>query len=259
MKQAYTLSIFLLALPLLSFAQDAETEGTTPEQNVDESAPTQEMEITPLVETEKKHRNAIAIDFGAQGVGLDYGYSLNRHFAVHLGYMMLPVSIEDYAYDFQGTKTQMDIDVKFSHMALKLDYYPFAWSGFKLMAGVAYFMNNEADVNIMLDESIYFGDDGDGDGFGDFEFTPDEIGNIDIGVDWDAFNPYFGFGFGRAVPDGYMDFGMDMGMFYMGSPNVSVDATGMLEDTSKEEEQLQANFADYKWLPQLNFRISFRF
>ena len=85
------------------------------------------------------------------------------HFAVHLGYMMLPVSIEDYAYDFQGTKTQMDIDVKFSHMALKLDYYPFAWSGFKLMAGVAYFMNNEADVNIMLDESIYFGDDGDGD------------------------------------------------------------------------------------------------
>ena len=55
------------------------------------------------------------------------------------------------------------------------------------------------------------------------------------------------------------DLVVDMGMFYMGSPNVSVDATGMLEDTSKEEEQLQANFADYKWLPQLNFRISFRF
>ena len=37
----------------------------------------------------------------------------------------------------------------------------------------------------MLDESIYFGDDGDGDGLGDFELI-DEIGNIDIGVDWDV-------------------------------------------------------------------------
>jgi hypothetical protein len=259
MKQVYTLSIFLFVLPSLSFAQDAEKEGGTSGQNVDTSAPSQEAVTTPLIDMEKEHRQAIAIDFGAQGFGLDYGYSLNRHFAAHLGYMMLPVSIEDYAYDFQGTKTQMDINVKFSHMALKLDYYPFAWSGFKLMAGVAYFINNEADVNIMLDESIYFGDDGDGDGFGDFEFTPDEVGNIDVGVDWKAFNPYFGFGFGRAVPDGYMDFGMDMGMFYMGSPNVTVEATQMLEDTAKEEEQLQSSFADYKWLPQLNFRISFRF
>jgi hypothetical protein len=45
----------------------------------------------------------------------------------------------------------------------------------------------------------------------------------------------------------------------MGSPNVTVEATQMLEDTAKEEEQLQSSFADYKWLPQLNFRISFRF
>lgn len=259
MKQVLSLSIWLFFLPLLSFAQDAETEGASLQQNVDTSETNQKLTITPLVKPEKKHKHAIAIDFGAQGVGLDYGYSLNRHFAAHLGFMMLPVSIEDYAYDFEGTKTQMDLNVKFSHMALKLDYYPFAWSGFKLMAGVAYFLNNEADVNIMLDESIYFGDDGDGDGLGDFEFTPDEIGNIDIGVDWDAFSPYFGFGFGRAVPDGYMDFGMDLGVFYMGSPKVTVDATGMLEDTSQEEEELQANFADYKWLPQLNFRISIRF
>ena len=55
-------------LPLLSFAQDAETEGATLQQNIDTSETNQELTITPLVEPEKKHKHAIAIDFGAQGV-----------------------------------------------------------------------------------------------------------------------------------------------------------------------------------------------
>lgn len=236
------LSAALLFAGSLAFAQDAD-------------APSSDNSSTDGI-LESHH--AVGLNFGLQGVGLDYGYAFNQHFALRGGFMTLPISITDFNYDFDGTQTAINANVNFTHLYAKAEYYPFSGSSFKLIGGLGYFLNNEADATILLTESIFFGDDADGDGNGDFEFTPDDIGRIDIGLNWSDINPYFGLGFGRAVPNKSVGFGMDIGMFYMGEPDVSVNATGMLEDTEEEEAELEENLKDYAWLPQINFRLSFR-
>lgn len=244
-------SLFLsmaLLFGLNVFAQEETTE--TPASSTD-ATPT---DATPMSDS----RQSIALNFGLQGIGLDYGYKLNDKFSLRGGFMTLPISITDFDYEFDGTQTAVNANVNFTHISVKADYYPFKNSSFKLIAGFGYFLNNKADATIILTENIYFGEDGDGDGNGDFVFTPDDIGRIDIGLDWTDFNPYFGIGFGRTVPNKSVGFGIDLGMFYMGSPDVSVIATGMLEDTSEEEAELEENLSEYAWLPQLNFRLSFR-
>jgi hypothetical protein len=205
---------------------------------------------------ESKH--SIALNLGLQGAGLEYAYAFNQQFALRGGFMTLPISITNFNYDFDGTQTAINANVNFTHLSVKADYYPFASSSFKIIGGFGYFLNNEADATILLTEAIYFGDDTDGDGKGDFVFEPDDIGQINIGLDWTSFNPFIGLGFGRAVPNKSVGFGMDFGMFYMGAPDVTINATNMLEDTEEEEAELEENLKDYAWLPQMNFRLTFR-
>jgi len=204
------------------------------------------------------HKHAVALDFGIQGIGLDYAYAFNPHLALRAGFMTLPISVTNLNYDFDGTQTAINANVNFTHLSVKADWYPWESSSFKLIAGFGYFLNNNADATILLTDAIYFGDDTDGDGNGDFVFEPEDIGQIQIALDWADFNPYVGLGFGRAVPNKSVGFGMDFGAFYMGSPDVTVNATGMLEDTNEEEAELEENLSAYAWLPQINFRLSFR-
>ena len=67
------------------------------------------------------------------------------------------------------------------------------------MGGVSY-SNNEVTTDILINETIYLGEDGD-DADSKEILCLDDLGRIGIDVEWNKVAPYFGVGFGRAVPN----------------------------------------------------------
>jgi hypothetical protein len=244
-----TLNAFLFAgamgISTFSFAQDAPPPP-----------PTEESTFTPLIEPGAM---ALGLNFGLPGVGLDFAYKINQSFSARARFQTLPFELNDFEYTLDGQDLLADVTLNFSQIGIVADYYPFKSSSFKLMAGVSYFINNSFSATIAINDTLYVGEDGsDADDLGDFVFYPDDIGTITIASEWGQIVPYMGLGFGRAVPNKRVGFGIELGAYYIGAPDVNVDATGMLTETSEEEAGLEEGLSEYAWLPQINLRLSVR-
>ena len=248
----------ILLVPLLvltgytfTLAQSSGSDPLVTDQTVDEQKD-REFSI--------RQKNSLGINIGAQGIGLDYGRKITRHFNVRLRGQALPISLDDIDVTASDQDLLVDLDVDYSNIGLIFDYEPFMGSSFKLMAGASYFIGNTLSGFAEVTEPLYFGDDGsDADDKGDFVFTPNDIGTLDGEFIWADIAPYGGLGFGRTISKFGFGFGIELGAYYMGSPDINIEATGMIEETSAEEEELEDNLSEIKWLPQLNFRFSFRF
>lgn len=60
------------------------------------------------------------------------------------------------------------------------------------------------------------------------------------------------------IPKNRWGFAMDLGLFYTGKPSAEIRATEKLEPNADQEEQLEKNISEYQFLPQLNFRLTYR-
>ena len=197
-----------------------------------------------------KGRSAIAFNFSSVGLGFEYARNLNhRHLNARIRLNTLRLSNFERAMSIGGAPTQIVADINVFNTDLLLEYLPFSKSSFKLIGGVSFIFKGEGSVKVAYGESIKYGD---------LTITPEEIGDLTIGVDYGGVAPYMGLGFGRAIPKTNVGFGFELGTYYAGSPKVSLDATEMLSDTVKEEAQLQSNLSDYKWFPFINLRLSFK-
>ncbi len=197
-------------------------------------------------------RHGIGLVFGVPGIGLDYGYRLNPNIMFRLRGQTLPFSVNDYDFEIDDQDVLVDLDMNLTQIGVVVDYHPFSNSSFKLIGGLTYFVQSKIDVGVLVSDTLFLGENN------DFVFYPEDIGRIDIKTNWNSVVPYIGLGFGRAVPKKRVGFGIELGTHYVNSPKVQVLATGMLEDTSESGPQLENDLADFKWLPQFNFRLSIR-
>lgn len=195
------------------------------------------------------NRGALAINISSIGIGLEYAHNINRHLNGRLRLNTLNISDYGQAIELSGSPTYVTANVNVLNTDILLEYLPFKQSSFKMVFGGSIIFNGKADINVAYNEEIQYGD---------LIIDPEEVGDLTIGVDYGGFAPYIGIGFGRAVPRKSVGFGLELGTYYAGSPNVSLQATNMLADTVQEEEQLQSNLSDYKWMPFLNMRLAFR-
>lgn len=203
--------------------------------------------------------HAIGINFGTQGVGLDYAYRINPHFSARLRGLYNKFEFQDYPYALDGQDVNINIALDLQQVGLIFDYYPSKNSSFKLMFGAAYFLQNSIDLGIRIQDTLFIGDDGpDPDDKGDFVFYPDDIGGIDLGVTWNQIAPYVGLGFGRAVPKGRVGFALELGAYYTGAPQIESASYGLINISEAEEAELQENLAQFAWYPQMNFRLSIK-
>lgn len=194
-------------------------------------------------------RGALAINLSTVGIGIEYAHNINKHLNARLRLNLLQISNLEQAMELGGAPTFITANVDIFNTDLLLEYLPFSNKNFKLVVGGSFISSGKADINIAYNEAIKYGD---------IVIEPEDIGDMTIGVDYAGFAPYMGLGWGRAVPRKNVGFGIEIGTYYVGSPDVSLAATNMLADTSQEEGQLQENMNDYKWFPFLNLRLAFR-
>lgn len=222
-----------------AFAQEQEDPGQ-------ESEKKEQKEKTNPYEHFAK-RKALGLSLGIPGIGLEYAQNVAKHVNLRARFNYFGLSGYETTLNVSGQDVNVVAGAQALNFDLMAEYLPFTKSSFKLVGGVAYLANMGITADVMLDRSIQYGD---------ITIDPEEIGQIDIGVDWSGFAPYLGFGFGRAVPKRRVGFGVEIGAYYAGAPDVSITATEMLAGTADEEQELEENLAPYAWIPRVTLKLS---
>jgi hypothetical protein len=226
------LSIFCLIFAMSAYSQEVESE-TEPE--------------TEQEETRKNRRHAIGFSAGT-GFAFDYSYKLNESFTVTARYNVLDYEVKELEQEVDGEELLIDATIDFKNIDVFFSYYPFK-SSFRLIGGIGSFSNNTLNVVANFKNSV---------NIGDVEFNSDDIGELNITTVWKKTAPYAGIGFGRAVPKNKrLGFGLEIGTYFAGSPDVTLEATGLIEQTKDQEALLQESFSELKFIPYISFRLSY--
>ncbi len=208
----------------------------------------QELEMnSESSKSSSERKNAIGLHAGFPGFGLDYGRNLNQTFMVRAQVNYLSLSMNNYAYRFSNQDFIINADVKFINLDVLMDYHPFKKSSFKMTVGISYFIDQVVSSTVGLSGDIKFND---------LSYTAQQVGIFGITNTWVSLAPYGGVGFGRAVPKRKVGFGVELGTYYVGRPNPTIIATGMLTDNKDNEQQLKDDLSEYRWIPVLKMRFS---
>jgi len=222
---------------------------------------------------------SVGVKASTFGYGLEAATPLNKMLAFRAGINSLSViknvikigefnySLSDYQDDLDGYFTSMPNairvkpDINFTHGNLLLDFYP-GGGIFHLTTG--FFMGTS---KIKATGSVVDSNNKRLDLLPDKEWPTVEIGGKDIRLASSntlelqlggAIKPYFGLGFGRAVPKKRVSFKFELGLIYQGNYSIKLNNTA-LNLNAYEEDVKDTNFEQYlKFWPMMNFQLSYR-
>ena len=190
----------------------------------------------------------VQIEGGTQGFGADVRYSFLPKLSARLGANFLPVTANN-VFSVSGFDANNSLSAKFSNIHLLADYTPFKAQWFRLVGGAAYLIKGDGNVNIVPNGNY---------NFGNTTITADQIGQLNVDVTWKGVAPYLGFGFFKAVPSRMFNINLDLGTYYLSSPNTTVTGTKLLADNSSQQGQINENLKNYRFLPVLQLNFNFK-
>lgn len=173
----------------------------------------------PLVQANADNNVSVGIQAGTVGVGPSISWRFSDHFALTGAYGYF-----DYSnYDYSSGDFLYEGDVDVNTLALTLDYYPFAQSGFFLSAGV---MRPDYDFDV---RAMYRGD-AIGEGLIPTELV-DELAMLegDAELSTRTVQPYLGIGWRKTSKTGFGAFA-EVGAVYI-NPTVNLQPAGALTQT----------------------------
>jgi hypothetical protein len=233
------LALFILGVQLFVQAQ-------APDAPQNQAKPTTE---EPTKRKAGTNGIGFGLMFGTDGAGISLGKCISKNGKMYFmaSGMYAPVTLTAFPYKFGSTDVIVDADIKLGRISAVFEYHPFS-NAFKISAGAAYMLTNIGGTIMVRDSSSQ----------GDIRVAPSEIGDIKFGLKTNPVVPYFGIGFGRAVPKGRVGFNFELGAYYITSPIVSLKGSGMLEPSSVNEPVLKENLSGFSLLPAMNFRLNFK-
>jgi len=184
---------------------------------------------------------------GTWGVGAEGALSLTDYLALRGG-------VGSFFFEFDGEMDDVDYTVTPPSLTgtVGIDFYPSGGS-FRLVGGV---MFRNGDVEMETGDLAQEG----GIEIGNAEYT--EAGSLFGTVASKSAAPYAGFGFGRHTSGGFGVF-FDLGVAFVGDPDVTLrargalaDAPGIQENLDLEAQKIEDDTAPYlKYWPVLNFGL----
>ena len=227
---------------------------------------------------------SVGLNVGTPGIGADVAMPVTRFFDVEAGFSIMPkityntdvhLNMGSFIDPISNTPVNLSnvpIQGKLNMVNGKvlINFYPLPLTGLHLTVG-AYFgkgeivevyntvpgqmstvtaYNNSPAVQSGLTKPI-------GLELGDYLLTPDANGNARATLNTNGFKPYFGLGYGRAVPHKRIGFKFDLGVMVWGSPEV-VDHNGVSlskQDLDNSDGGAFRVISKFKVYPVLNFRL----
>ena len=199
-----------------------------------------------------KQNAGLALNASTNGLGGNIYWLINQRMGVRAGYEMLNYShqfefteVEDIEFDADMTYKTGSINALFDFYLLK---YVFA------SAGVGHSLFNPTVTGAAISGMNY----------GDITIPASRIGDFDIEISpSSSINPYIGIGFGRSMPSSAgVAFSVEFGSYYLGSPGLTMNTTGLLAPTSDPDHghvaRLERQIEQYKFYPVMKFSLSIR-
>ena len=163
------------------------------------------------------------------------------------------VDVSYFSYSFNGEEELDETLVEYNgegdlfFVSALADWHPFN-NAFRLSGGAMY-NGLEGRGGAVPVEDI---------GVGRNSYSPDEVGELNVDVSFGSkFAPYLGLGYGNAVSR-KVGFLLDVGVIYAGSPEVDVNASGMLTPTESEAAQIEQNLEWVQWYPIVSLGFNVR-
>lgn len=196
-------------------------------------------------------RIAIAGRTGTLGLGGDLMVNLLPDLNLRLG-----VGAMKLEHDDEWSDVEYDFELDMLTFPMTLDWYPFD-DKLHVSAGVVL---NETDVDL---DSTYSGSVA----INGVTYTAAEVGVLSGNFGFDNVAPYVGIGWGNAFGQSRRwGFVTDLGVAFIGSPDVNLSATGTLAsdatfqaNLAREEADLEDDLDGFKFYPVLSANLYFRF
>jgi hypothetical protein len=201
---------------------------------------------------------AVGVRAGTAGLGPEVTFGLSRqaHARVATGF---------YSYDttYDETGIRYDGELELRNALLLLDWHP-GGGGFRVSLGGGW-NDNQLLVSAPLRELVRR------ERPELLPLLPGDIGRLEGTAAGDSFAPYAGLGWGRPFGDGRWSVSLDVGALYHGEPEVELGvdlgpgialpgaAQTILNAVAAEEAaELEAELADYRYLPVVALGVAFR-
>lgn len=232
----------------------------------------------------------LSLNAGLTGIGATVSTPLGKKFTARAGFGFIPytynytvdeldLDLSSYDEDFEEYTIQEEIKLKAKlkvpETHFLVDYNPFkgGLGAFHITAGIfaggsnlfhvnGYLSNINGIREILNNEYPGLGDEFNPSDIsvdiGDVAVSLNENGSADAYMKVNAIRPYFGIGWGNAIPKRRVGFRFDIGAMYHGKPEItSPNADG---DLMKAEgaEDFNKIISKVQFWPQLSFQLTFR-
>lgn len=203
------------------------------------------------------------VGVGSTGINLELATPITHWVQMRAGVSYMPAitfhADADFNYNLQGQRRDGTVDLKGDlgrwQGEVIFNFYPIPHKSLFLAAG-AYFGGNKllkitghspelADPNV---KAI----------IGDYEIPANSNGDISGGFKVKGFRPYLGIGWGRAIPNKLINFNIEAGVQFEGTPELYTDY-GTIDRSIQEDDNTFNKVRDaLKVYPTLTFRLNFR-
>jgi len=198
---------------------------------------------------------AVGVHLGTAGFGAHIYKSISTQFGARLGFSHMPFHTNVLG-TYTNREVRSDVDAKSTNISLLLGWTPFVNHGgffrsFHVEVGGAYFTQLNGKLTSRLKDPYKFGD---------ILVDPLLVGTITTDVKWKkTVNPYAGIGWTNIVIDRKFSMNVDLGMYFLSKPSVSMAATGLLEENVNNAATIERNIKNYRYLPRVEVGFSYRF
>jgi len=187
-----------------------------------------------------------SLGFGGELIG-NVLPDLNGRFGV----TFLPLSVDGEIGD-----VNYDFDLKGLTFPLTLDWYPFH-GGFHVSGGLIF---NQTDVDLDTHSTTALT-------IGSHTYSATELGTVRGEVRFQRIAPYVGIGWGNAFgEEGRWGILSDLGVAFLGRPNVALSATGSIAsdstfmgDLAQEEKDVEDDLSILRFYPVFSISLFYRF
>ncbi|MEI8280149.1 MAG: hypothetical protein WCG87_10325 [Bacteroidota bacterium] len=191
----------------------------------------------------------VSASLGTNGIGVSARLGLSPHWRLSLGYNYTPINYTT-TFSISSLQTSMDINIHLNNIHLFGEWRPFTSTAFRLVGGIAYFMDSKMNINVTPTNNYYYGL---------IPLTPATIGKLYANLDYSGIAPYFGFGIFKGQPaPGKFAVNMDFGTYVLSSPRSTITGTNLFADPQVDTKQLDKNIAGWRWLPIVQVNVSYR-
>lgn len=195
------------------------------------------------------HQQSVKLNIGTQGVGGEYSYGVDNKVALRLGINVIPVKVNN-VLNFADFNSTSRVEAKFTNIHLLADYTPFKSApALRLVGGAAYFAHARGSMHVQPSDNYTYGD---------IVLNEEQVGYLNLDIDWKGFAPYAGIGLFKVIPKHRFGVNLDLGTYYLKRPDVKIVGTGILKGNNTQEGQLKENVKDYRWLPVIQLDFNYK-